>query len=483
MASSRLAAQPPANQAVKFTPEQLDSLTAPIALYPDPLLAQVMLAATFPDQIHDAAEFVRARGTNDVDNQAWDVSVRSVAHYPTILNMMDASIDWTTDLGQGYAAQSTEMMQSVQHMRALAHAQGNLESTPQQEVVVRPSYIAIWPAQPSVVYVPVYDPRIIYIRPCYGPGFHFAFNFGIGYPIGPWLIYDWDWPSRRIYYTGWLGGGWIGRSRPIINVTYVHVTNVYVNDRYRNVVYNREVLARPSHINRVTVRGFDGQSGFHRDVAVAPAGRGGAVVRDGASRAGGSVEQGSRVAVPRPAVSTGARPSSDGWRSLPAPAPARSSNTPAARPAPQATSPSNRTDARNDPRTGARVAYPSREAERPVPVENGGGRVITGGSVRQAVPVPRSAIPAQRQEAPVQRPTVIQQRQEILAPRQAPPAQRQAAPQQQRQAAPPPSRQAAPPAQRQAAPPPQQAPTVVGNGHGKSSGPQSNRGRGGPPKA
>jgi hypothetical protein len=210
---------------------QLDRLLAPIALYSDPLLAQVLLASTFPDQITEAAAYVREHGTGGIDDQSWDVSVKAVAHYPTILNMMDAKPDWTTELGQAYASQSTDVMNAVQRLRAQANAQGNLVTTAQQQVVVEPSYIAIWPANPRVIYVPVYDPFAVYVRHVafYGryPG---AFVFGIGFPIGPWLIYDWDWPARRVYYTGWVGGGWIGRSRP-----YVNVTNIYVNDRFRTV--------------------------------------------------------------------------------------------------------------------------------------------------------------------------------------------------------------------------------------------------------
>ena len=150
--------------AVTASASQLERLLAPIALYSDPLLAQVLLAATFPDQITDAAAFVRTHGTGGVDDQSWDVSVKAVAHYPTILNMMDAKPEWTTELGQAYASQSSDVMQAVQRLRAQANAQGNLVTTPQQQVVVEREYIAIWPAQPRVIYVPVYDPEIIYVR-------------------------------------------------------------------------------------------------------------------------------------------------------------------------------------------------------------------------------------------------------------------------------------------------------------------------------
>ncbi|MGA2436405.1 MAG: DUF3300 domain-containing protein, partial [Bryobacteraceae bacterium] len=102
-----------------FSPDQLDNLAAPVALYPDPLLAQVLLAATFPDQIDEAARFVRANpDPYAIDSQYWDVSVKAVAHYPTVLYMMADKLDWTTALGQAYANQSADVMASVQRLRA-----------------------------------------------------------------------------------------------------------------------------------------------------------------------------------------------------------------------------------------------------------------------------------------------------------------------------------------------------------------------------
>lgn len=222
--------QQPYNQTAAFTADQLDNLVAPVALYPDPLLAQVLLAATFPDQVRDAAQYVRANGSNGIDEQYWDVSVKAVAHYPTVLNLMDQRIDWTTQLGQAYAQQSSDVMASVQHMRALAQQQGNLVSTQQQQVVTADDNICIWPAQAQYIYVPVYDPAVVFYRPLYyGAAYHGFFSFGVGYPIGAWLIYDWNWPARRIYYTGWQGGGWIARSRP-----YIRPNSWYSNPRYEN---------------------------------------------------------------------------------------------------------------------------------------------------------------------------------------------------------------------------------------------------------
>ncbi len=231
-----------------FTPDELDNLVAPVALYPDPLLAQVLLAATFPDQLAEAAQYVRANGTAGLDMQPWDVSVRAVAHYPTVLNMMDTKADWTTALGQAYAAQSTDVTIAVQRMRGMARAQGNLVSTPQQQIVYNDGYISIWPANPRYVYVPVYDPGVIYMRPVWArPGLHLYFNFGVPLPIGAWLMYDWDWRARRIVYTGWNGGGWIARSRPFVQVRNVY----YVHPKYQRVVFAREVVHRRPDYSRI----------------------------------------------------------------------------------------------------------------------------------------------------------------------------------------------------------------------------------------
>lgn len=243
-----------------FSPEQLDNLLAPIALYPDPLLAQVLLAATFPDQIDEAARFVRGGGPPEqIDYQPWDVSVKAVARYPSVLEMMDNRLDWTTSVGQAYVNQSTDVQMSIQRLRAMAHDAGTLESSPQMQVVYQQGNWCIWPAQPQFVYVPVYDPAVVFFgrpRGWYGGPF---ITFGVGFPIGAWFIYDFDWGHRRIFYHGWEGGHlapWAVRCRP-----YVHITNVYVNNRYRTVEINRTVINR-----RVNVENLNRYNSVHRDV-------------------------------------------------------------------------------------------------------------------------------------------------------------------------------------------------------------------------
>lgn len=227
-----------------FSSEQLENLVAPIALYPDPLLAQVLLAATFPDQIDEAARTVRAYGAGyAVDSAPWDVSVKAVAHYPTVLSMMADKIDWTTSLGQAYVNQSSDVMDAVQRLRRQARSHGYLVSSPQQQIVDTDGYLYIYPEQPEYIYVPYYDPAIIFGA---YPGYYVgsAIWFGTGFLIGSWLNHDCDWGHHRVFYHGWGVGGpvWVTRSRP-----HVHLNHIYVNDVYRNVAPNRHVLDR--HVN------------------------------------------------------------------------------------------------------------------------------------------------------------------------------------------------------------------------------------------
>ena len=226
-----------------FSPDQLDNMLAPIALYPDPLLAQVLVAATLPDQIDEAARFVRAdSNTEDIDGQNWDVSVKAVAHYPTVLNMMADQLDWTSALGQAYVNQNDDVMASIQRLRAEAQAAGNLDSNGQMQVTDDDGAIDIWPEEPTFIFVPEYDPSVVYTQ-------RVAIYFGSGYRIGSWLNYDFDWRAHRVIYQGWQNGKlWNVRSRP-----YITLSSTYVNDRYRNIPVNREVNNRAvnySNLNR-----------------------------------------------------------------------------------------------------------------------------------------------------------------------------------------------------------------------------------------
>lgn len=244
----------------QFTAEDLDDLLAPIALYPDPLLAQILPAATFIDQIDEAARYVSQYGKSArIDDQAWDVSVKAVAHYPDILIMMDQKSDWTASLGQAFINQQQDVMDAIQRLRAEAQAAGNLSSSPQQDVMNSDGNISIVPAMPNMIYVPQYDPLAVYIEPSPSYGF---ITFGVGLAIGAWLDRDCDWHGRRVFYHGWQGGGWISRAHP-----YIHDRrNIYINSRYSVVNVNRKVIQHNTLAYRENLR----QSAQQRQVQVHP---------------------------------------------------------------------------------------------------------------------------------------------------------------------------------------------------------------------
>ena len=241
--------QEPGTGASLFTAEELEDLLAPIALYPDPLLAQILPAATFVDQIDEAARFVRMYGvTSEIDLQGWDVSVKAVAHYPEVLFMMDQRLDWTTSLGQAFVNQETQVMNTIQRLRAEALAHGNLVSSAQQQVIVDGGIIRIVPAAPDIIYVPEYDPQVVYLES--PPPSSLLVFFGTGFIIGAWLNRDCDWHRHRIYYHGWEGGGWIGRARPHIRVRH----DVYINSSDRDIRINRRVMQRNTLHYRQEIR-------------------------------------------------------------------------------------------------------------------------------------------------------------------------------------------------------------------------------------
>jgi hypothetical protein len=149
--------------------DQLDALLAPIALYPDQLLAQVLMASTYPLDVTEAARFVQQNPSltgaaldRALQNQNWDPSVLSLTAYPQVLLMMNEVSDWTQRLGEAFLANQQQVMDTVQMLRSRAQAAGNLRSTPQQTVMDQGGIINIEPAQPQYVYVPVYDPTVIY---------------------------------------------------------------------------------------------------------------------------------------------------------------------------------------------------------------------------------------------------------------------------------------------------------------------------------
>ena len=192
-APAQLAVPPPAPAYQPLSAPQLDQLLGPIALYPDPLIAGILPASTFPAEIVMADRYVSGGGDPGlIDDQPWDPSVQALARYPQILQWMDQNLDWTTELGQAFLNQPQDVMDSIQRLRAEAENYGNLESTPQQQVIDDEGDIEILPVDPGTIYVPVYQPGEVY----YQSGCSIA--FGAGLPLGIWLNGDFDWQHHHL---------------------------------------------------------------------------------------------------------------------------------------------------------------------------------------------------------------------------------------------------------------------------------------------
>src|SRR6516165_9494948 len=205
------------DQESKIPPDQLDSLVAPIALYPDPLLAQILAASTYPLEIIQLQQWLTTNtGLKDkaladaVAKQDWDPSVQGLAGLPDVVKNLAGDIRWTTDLGNAFLSQQSDVMDAVQRMRAKANEKGNLKSNEQvkveTKVVESKQVIVIQQANPQVVYVPSYDPVVVYGAPAYpypSPWYYaagMALSFGVGVAMGAMWGGGWG------YNTGWGGG-------------------------------------------------------------------------------------------------------------------------------------------------------------------------------------------------------------------------------------------------------------------------------------
>ncbi len=234
-------APPPA----AFTQQQLDELLAPIALYPDPLLSQVLMASTYPLEVIEADRWLKQNpgltGTaldEALKNQPWDVSVKSLCHFPQVLSTMDDKISQTTALGNAFLEQQNQVMDTIQKLRARAQAQGNLNSMQYQNATVQNGDIAIQPVSPEVIYVPAYNPCWVYGPWWYGacappwfwnPSLAFGFFWGVGFFVGPldfWCGFNWHGHAifvntnktffvRRAGATGMHGGVETWRHNPV----------------------------------------------------------------------------------------------------------------------------------------------------------------------------------------------------------------------------------------------------------------------------
>ena len=214
-----------------YPPPELDRLVSRVALYPDPLLSQIFAAATFPDQVPDAARWADqhhyltgdtlARAISD-DHLPWDPSVQSLLPFPSVLDMMASDMAWTSEVGNAFLAQQPDVMDAVQRERRRAYDYGYLRTNPQVVVNYGP-YISIVPANPAFIVVPYYDPLIVFAPP--RPGFFIggAIGFRFGVTIGPafapwgWGVNRFAWNEHRVFINNapW-GRTWANRG------AYVH---------------------------------------------------------------------------------------------------------------------------------------------------------------------------------------------------------------------------------------------------------------------
>ena len=247
--------QPPASdsQAAKLPPEQLDSLVAPIALYPDPMLSQTLVASTYPLEVIQLQQWLaQNKGLNEkqlaeaVKKQDWDPSIQGLAALPDVVKLLSENIKWTTDLGNAFLAQQNDVMDAVQRMRKKAQDAGNLKSSEQQKVEVKTveskQVIVVEQANPQVVYVPSYNPTVVYGAPVYAyppiayppPGYYaagMAISFGVGVAMGAMWSGGWG------YNSGWGGNN---------NVT-INNNNNFVNNSNRQNINNANRGNRPAN--------------------------------------------------------------------------------------------------------------------------------------------------------------------------------------------------------------------------------------------
>jgi hypothetical protein len=243
-----------------WSPDELNQLVAPIALYPDALVAQIVAAASYPTEVVEANRWIQQNSglkgeelAKAADSQSWDPSVKALTQFPSVLATMDKNLSWTSALGEAYVNQPQNVLDAVQVMRQRAQQAGNLKSTPQEAVTTEGQTIAIQPADPDVVYVPEYDPWDVYGEPVefypgwvgvpgvfVGPGI----AFGIGIGVGVFGGFGWGWHH-------W-GADWHGRE-----VEYNH--NHYISHSPTFIDHNRP-FGDHSHFDHGPAGGFAGRA-------------------------------------------------------------------------------------------------------------------------------------------------------------------------------------------------------------------------------
>ncbi len=420
----------PGQQAPLLAREQLDDLVAPIALYPDPLLSQVLVASTYPLELVEAQQWAQSnQGLNGQQltaaarQQNWDASVQALVAFPDVLAKLNQDMQWTTALGNAFLAQQADVMAAVQEMRARAQADGRLNSTPQQTVTTEAqdgqAAIEIAPADPQVIYVPVYDPAYVWGPPVYaypplfyaGYGFGFGPGIDMGFCFGGWGGWGWggwgwgwgpNWFGRSVFVNGpffqrygfrgsqWAGGYGGYGGRMAWQHDPVHRLGVSYPNRQLAGRYQSASMAGRAAVSR----GFNSGGGNRFGSGIGD--------RPGAQRStqwqhfGGSQAAGQRSAAPAQQLRGGQGYQGSGQRSA---APAQRYSAPA-----------------------QRYSAPAQRYSAP--------------AQRYSAPAQRYSAPAQRYSAPAQRYSAPAQRYSAPAQRYSAPAQRYSAPARSSQSAP-----------------------------------------------
>ncbi|MBI5056046.1 MAG: DUF3300 domain-containing protein [Nitrospirae bacterium] len=272
-------------QTNRFGEEELAQMLAPIALYPDSLIAQILMASTYPLEVVEAERWLnqhkdlKGDALNDaLKEKTWDPSVKSLCHFPDVLFAMSDKLDQTGKLGDAFISQEDEVMAAIQKLRRKAEEQGNLKTTKEQQVIIEKEIIRIEPAAPEVVYVPVYDPLYVYgpwWYPAYPPyywyyppGFVFTSGviwFGprvsIGIGFFPWVWFDW--PYHHIYVDIHKTSRFhrFDRRRDFDRRVWVHNPSHRRGVAYRDRTTSQRYGSRPSRVSPASpeMRGYPGR--------------------------------------------------------------------------------------------------------------------------------------------------------------------------------------------------------------------------------
>jgi len=255
--------------AAKPSAQELRQLVAPIALYPDALVAQVLAASTYPTQIVEAERWMQSHSDlkgdklgKEVDKQNWDPSVKALAQFPSVLENMDKNLSWTSSLGEAYVNQPQDVTDAVQTLRQEARKAGHLNDNEQEKVTTQDKTIIIEPANPQVVYVPAYDPWLVYGAPIVAyPGWYpvpgifwggVGLSFGIGFGIGFFGGFGWGW--------GHWGYDWHGRRAFFDHHEFVSHSRDFGHEGFHHGDFGHGNFG---HGGSDHGGGFHGSSGFH----------------------------------------------------------------------------------------------------------------------------------------------------------------------------------------------------------------------------